>query len=178
MFLFSFTSCDVSWLHHMRQKEPGDISHCLSLIWSLSGKQQDWEQDMLDPTLQFSHAHILDFQGSCVKISRRGKWLSHRDSRGFCFIYRAPKPRILNTAEEQVWAQEDRFWDMLLSVTPGKDAVKTQLSFQSKHYQHHQIQPQRETIRQPTFQKRILTLSLSGTHSARLGFRFKPKPQH
>lgn len=43
----------------------------------------------------------------------------------FCFIYRASKPRILNTAEEQVWAQEDRFWDMLLSVTPGKDVVKT-----------------------------------------------------
>lgn len=93
---------------------------------------------MLDATLQFSPAHvwILNFQGSCVKIRRRGRRLSHRDSRGFCFIYRASKPRILNTAEEQVWAQEDRFWDMLLSVTPRKDVVKTQLSFQSKHYQH------------------------------------------
>lgn len=48
---------------------------------------------------------------------------------------------------------------MFLSITPGKDVVKTQLSFQSKQYQHYQIQPQRETIKQPTFQQRILTLS-------------------
>lgn len=125
----------------MRQKEPGDISHCLSLIWTPSaglGSRTCWMPH------SFSHANvwILNFQGSCVKIRRRGKRLSPRDSQGFCFIYRASKPRILNTAEEQVWAQQDRFWDMFLSVTPGKDVVKTQLSFQSKHYQHHQIQPQ------------------------------------
>lgn len=110
---------------------------------------------MLDAIFQFSYSHvwILNFQGSFVKIRRRGKRLSHRDSRGFCFIYRASKPRILNTAEKQVWAQQDRFWDLLFSVTPGKDVVKTQLSFQSKHYQHYQIQPQRETIKQPNFSR-------------------------
>lgn len=44
------------------------------------------------------------------------------------------------------------FWDMVLSITPGKAVVKTQLSFQSKYYWHCQIHPQRETTEQRKFQ--------------------------